>query len=385
MKLKILSIVGARPNLVKIAPLLREMASRPGIESYLVHTGQHYDIEMSQKFFEDLQIPEPDINLEVGSGTHAEQTAQVMRRLEPVLIRQKPDCVVVVGDVNSTFAGAYVARKLGVPVAHVEAGLRSFDRTMPEEINRILTDAIADYLFITEPSALKNLRHEGIPRRRIFFVGNVMIDSLKLSLKTSQATNVLKSWGLVAEGPGRGEGIRPYAVLTLHRPSNVDEARFLNRLLAAIRAVSRRVPVIFPVHPRTAARLGLSKAAVRRKQLLGRESGLRVVPPLGYLEFVHLVSRAAFVMTDSGGIQEETTFLGVPCLTLRDTTERPITITQGTNRLIGRNPDILVREAFRLLEGKPIRRRIPRLWDGRASKRIINVMLRELPGRRSCD
>lgn len=377
-KLKILSLVGARPNFVKIAPLLREMARRPDIQSFLLHTGQHYDVAMSRQFFEDLRIPEPDVILKVGSGSHAAQTAEIMKRCEPVFAEQEPDCVVVVGDVNSTFAGAYVARKLGLRVAHVEAGLRSFDRTMPEEINRVLTDAIADYLFVTEPSGVRNLLREGVPRRCIFLVGNVMIDALRSFLPLAQATNTLTTLGLATKTKGRGKKTRPYAVLTLHRPSNVDESETLRGLLEVIQDIACRMPVIFPIHPRTAARLGLDQFGVRCKALGDGESGLRVIAPLGYLEFVHLVSRARFVMTDSGGIQEETTFLGVPCLTVRENTERPITISQGTNRLVGRDPARLRREAFRLLNGRPRRWRIPRLWDGRAAGRIVDVLVRHI-------
>jgi len=319
---KIVAVVGARPNFMKIAPLMWEVARRSGIDAYLVHTGQHYDEKMSRLFFEELKIPRPDVDLEVGSGSHAVQTAEVMKRFEPVLHEQKPDAVLVVGDVNSTIACALTAVKLQIPVAHVEAGLRSFDRTMPEEINRVLTDAISRWLFVTEPSGVENLRREGVPEEKVFHVGNVMIDTLLACRQLSERSTVLEDLGVNG---------RPYAVLTLHRPANVDNPEVLGGLMAAIRRLQRELPIVFPIHPRT--RNGMNK------QDLASLPNLKLIDPLGYLEFTKLLSHARLVLTDSGGIQEETTVLGVPCLTLRENTERPITLHEGTNVLVGMDPD----------------------------------------------
>jgi UDP-N-acetylglucosamine 2-epimerase (non-hydrolysing) len=317
---RIIAVADARPNFMKIAPLMWEIGRRADIDSYLVHTGQHYDERMSRLFFEELKIPCPDIDLGVGSGSHAFQTAEVMRRFEPVVLEHEPDAVVV-GDVNSTIACALTAVKLGVPVAHVEAGLRSFDRSMPEEINRVLTDAIGHWLFVTEPSGVANLRREGVPEDRIFLVGNVMIDMLLACRELSRRSAILEDLRLTG---------RPYGVLTLHRPANVDDPGVLGGVLAAIGRLQRELPIVFPIHPRT------------RKALEGRNlaaiPGLIVIEPLGYLDFMKLVSEARLVLTDSGGIQEEMTVLGVPCLTLRNNTERPITIEQGTNTLVGLDP-----------------------------------------------
>ena len=366
--LKIINIVGARPNLPKIAPLIREMRRNPRIHPILVHTGQHYDEKLSEIFFRQMGIPAPDINLEVGSGSHATQTAEVLKRIEPVLIEQKPDLVLVVGDVNSTVAVSLAAAKLLIPVAHVEAGLRSFDRTMPEEINRVLTDAIADFLFVTEEDAIENLVKEGRPRSAIHFVGNVMIDSLRTFLPIAQRSDIGKELGLV--GP---DGWRPFAVLTLHRPSNVDSVDKLAGLLAAIDQIAAEVPVVFPVHPRTHQRL---KAAGIRNH-----SQLNLISPVGYLDFLCLLSKSAFVLTDSGGIQEETTALGVPCLTLRENTERPITISQGTNRLVGTCPKDIVKAARDILAGNGKAGNIPPLWDGRAAERIVQILSESLPSK----
>jgi UDP-N-acetylglucosamine 2-epimerase (non-hydrolysing) len=317
MALKILAVVGARPNFMKVAPLIWEAQRRGGIAVRLVHTGQHYDEKMSQLFFDELRLPRPDVNLEVGSGSHAVQTAEVMKRFEPVVIAEKPDLVLVVGDVNSTIACALTAVKLLVPVAHVEAGLRSFDRTMPEEINRVLTDAISDWLFVTEPSGLDNLRKEGVPAERVFFVGNVMMDTLVTCRPRVDASRVLERIGVQ---PGR------YAVLTLHRPANVDDPATLGRLMGAVERLQREVPFVFPVHPRT-------ERTMRPYREGGALPNLIFSEPLGYLDFMKLLSQARLVLTDSGGVQEETTFLGVPCLTMRENTERPVTVTEGTNRL----------------------------------------------------
>jgi UDP-N-acetylglucosamine 2-epimerase (non-hydrolysing) len=355
--MKIVAVAGARPNFMKIAPLMWELRRRPGVSSYLVHTGQHYDERMSKLFFEELHIPRPDVDLGVGSGSHAAQTAEVMKRFEPVVLAEKPDCVLVVGDVNSTLACALVAVKLGVPVAHVEAGLRSFDRTMPEEINRLLTDAISEWLFVTEKSGLENLRREGVPDERAHLVGNVMIDTLLACRRRSEGSAVLEELGLAPGG---------YAVLTLHRPANVDDPAAFARLLGAIARVQRELPVVFPVHPRT------------RKALEATEArslpGLKLTEPLGYLDFLKLLSHARLVLTDSGGIQEETTVLGVPCLTLRNNTERPITVEQGTNKLVGLDPGRIVAEALAALATPPAGRRVPDLWDGRAAARVVDVL-----------
>jgi UDP-N-acetylglucosamine 2-epimerase (non-hydrolysing) len=361
--MRILNIVGARPNLVKIAPLLREMRRHSEIEPILVHTGQHYDEKLSDVFFRQMGIPEPDVNLEVGSSSHAWQTAEILRKIEPVLIERKPDCVLVVGDVNSTVAASLAAAKLGIPVVHVEAGLRSFDRTMPEEINRIVTDALSDFLFVTEEDAIENLIHEGKRREQIHFVGNVMIDALKQFLPIAQKSKIADELGLASVKD------QPYALLTLHRPSNVDSAETLTALLAAIAEIASEIPVIFPVHPRTQDRLRAAES-----DSLNR---IRFVPPLGYLDFLCLMSRARLVLTDSGGIQEETTALGVPCLTLRENTERPVTVTEGTNELVGQDPAKIVQAARAILNGQTKKGRVPRYWDGHASERIIEILLRE--------
>ncbi len=365
-RLRILNIVGARPNLVKIAPLMREMKRRAEIEPVLVHTGQHYDEKLSDIFFRQMGIPEPDVNLEVGSGSHAWQTAEILKRIEPVLLEQKPGLVLVVGDVNSTIAVSLAAAKIGLPVAHVEAGLRSFDRTMPEEINRLLTDALADYLFVTEDDAIENLLREGRPRERIFLVGNVMIDALRHFLPVAQKSHIGEELALLD-----GSGFVSFAVLTLHRPSNVDSPETLEKLLDAIGAVAEDLPVIFPVHPRTQEKLKTFGAKPH-----GR---LRMIPPVGYLDFLCLLSHARLVLTDSGGIQEETTALGVPCLTLRENTERPATISQGTNQLVGTDPAKIITAARAILAGQTGTGRIPPLWDGRAAERIVEVLLREIP------
>lgn len=341
---------------MKMAALIEEIRRRPGLEYRLIHTGQHYSPEMSESFFDELEMPAPDVNLEVGSGTAIAQTAEILKRLEPVLEQTQPDVVVVVGDVNSTLAGALAAVKLGIPVAHVEAGLRSFDRSMPEEINRVLTDAISDFLFVSEPSGERNLLAEGVPQSRIFFVGNVMIDTLLRFRARAERSGVLERLDLEAGN---------YAVATLHRPSNVDHLDSLAGLIAALAEIGRRMPVIFPVHPRTAQALASSGLDL---------SGLRAIAPLGYLDFLRLMSRARLVLTDSGGIQEETTILQVPCLTLRANTERPVTIEEGTNRLAGLDPSRIVEAAHAVLDSGPPSGRVPALWDGRAGARVIQVL-----------
>jgi UDP-N-acetylglucosamine 2-epimerase (non-hydrolysing) len=359
---KILVIVGARPNFMKAAPICAEMRRRAGeFDVKVVHTGQHYDAAMSDSFFADLGLPEPDFHLGVGSASHAVQTAKIMLAFEPIVLAEKPDWVIVVGDVNSTVACALVASKLGVKVAHVEAGLRSFDRSMPEEINRTVTDSISDLLFTTEESANENLRREGIASEKVRFVGNVMIDSLVQNLERVKGTRVLADLGVSA-----GE----FAVLTLHRPSNVDSRETLELLLNSLIVISKRIPIIFPIHPRTRAKIdefGLREAI--------DTSGLRLVDPFGYLDFLALYSQAKFVMTDSGGLQEETTYLGIRCLTIRENTERPVTMEMGTNRLVGSDPSELKRAAYELLDdfqtSEPI---IPPLWDGRTAARICDAL-----------
>jgi UDP-N-acetylglucosamine 2-epimerase (non-hydrolysing) len=347
---------------MKIAPIMEEMAKYPDtFEQVLVHTGQHYDDEMSQVFFDDLNLPKPDVYLGVGSGSHAEQTARVMLAFEPVLQEQKPDVVLVVGDVNSTLACALVCAKMGVPVAHVEAGLRSFDRTMPEEINRVLTDQIADLLFTTERDANENLRREGVAEEKIHFVGNVMIDTLLRHRERALALDVLGKYGLQ---PQR------YALLTLHRPSNVDVPQVLSGILDALAEIQVRLPILFPAHPRTVTRV----REFGFEERLAAMPNLRVTEPMGYLEFLNLMANARLVLTDSGGIQEETTILGVPCLTLRENTERPVTVMQGTNTVVGSDPQRIVREALAILDGKGKAGRVPELWDGKAAERIVTVL-----------
>jgi UDP-N-acetylglucosamine 2-epimerase (non-hydrolysing) len=356
---KIAAVVGTRPNFVKIAPIMRELRARSGVAASLVHTGQHYDAQMSERFFEELEIPAPDVNLGVQAPTAVGQIAEIMTRLEPVLVSKRPDVVLVVGDVNSTLAGALAAVKLGVRLAHVEAGLRSFDRGMPEEINRVLTDAVADLLFTTERAANDNLAREGIPSDRVHFVGNAMIDTLLRHRERARQSDILKTRGL-----SRGS----YVALTLHRPSNVDDPATLGRLLDAIDRIQAEVPVVFPVHPRTRHRLD----ALGRRQ---SSAGLRLVEPLPYLDFVHLMAEARCVLTDSGGIQEETTVLGVPCLTLRTNTERPVTVTQGTNRIVGIEPAAIYAAWREVTEGRWPQGRLPELWDGKAAERIVGTLL----------
>jgi UDP-N-acetylglucosamine 2-epimerase (non-hydrolysing) len=358
--MRVLAVVGARPNFVKIAPILAELAEYPYVSTTLVHTGQHYDAQMSDAFFANLEIPRPDVNLKVQSSSAVTQIADIMTRLEPVLARARPDCVVVVGDVNSTVAAALTAAKLGRPVAHVEAGLRSFDRTMPEEVNRILTDAVSEVLFTTEPAANDNLAREGVPGEKVHFVGNVMIDTLFRYREQARASDVLARLRLP---------VRAYAVLTLHRPSNVDDEGTLGMLLGAIARIQSEVPVVFPVHPRTRRRLEALTA------VLPPMSGLRLVDPLPYLDFLELMASAQCVLTDSGGIQEETTALGIPCLTLRHNTERPITVTRGTNRVVGTEPDAIYESWREVAEGKWPAGELPELWDGKAAGRVVRVLL----------
>ncbi len=360
--LKTICVCGARPNFMKVAPIVEACARSSEIEVLLVHTGQHYDKNMSRIFFDELELPEPDINLEVGSSSHAAQTAEVMRRFEPVCLEYHPDWVVVVGDVNSTLAAALVAAKLGVSVAHVEAGLRSFDRAMPEEINRVLTDAISNLLFVTERSGLENLKREGIADSKVKFVGNVMIDTVMRHRPRAEASSILERLELAPKG---------YVMVTLHRPENVDAAGTLTSILRALEVISADQPVAFPMHPRTRGNLtGMGLAG-----WVSPSANLRIIDPLGYVDFLKLMLDASLVLTDSGGIQEETTILGLPCLTLRDNTERPVTITQGTNRLAGRSTDTII-AAYRAVRAHPpATDHVPELWDGHAADRILTSLL----------
>ena len=360
-RLKIVNVVGARPNFMKIAPIHAEMQRFPEIDAFLLHTGQHYDHTMSTLFFENLGLPEPHFYLGVGSGDHGAQTGRVMIEFEAVLKDLDPDIVVVVGDVNSTIACALVAGKMGCKVAHVEAGLRSFDRTMPEEINRLLTDQISDYLFTTEPSARSNLQREGIPEHKIFFVGNVMIDSLLCHRRRAAGRPVLAELGIEA---------RTYVLVTLHRPSNVDDPIRLGNLIEVLCAISEQATVIFPAHPRTRRNL----AEFGYESSVRSCPNLRLTEPLEYLDFLKCMDNASLVVTDSGGIQEETTVLGVPCLTARENTERPVTVTHGTNVLVGLDPECLLSEARKVLQGHGKVGNCPELWDGKASERIVRVL-----------
>jgi len=362
VKQRIVLVVGARPNFVKAAALLAAFSRQRDLETVLVHTGQHYDESMSGAFLRSLKLPRPDFYLGVGSGGHAPQTARVLARLEAVLKQYPADRLVVVGDVNSTMAAALVGAKLGIPVDHVEAGLRSFDRTMPEEINRIVTDTVATRFFASEPSGVRNLLKEGHPRRSIFHVGNVMIDTLKNLLPQARRIAFWRGLGLV-----RGA----YGVVTLHRPSNVDRAAALRRIFELLRGVSERIPLVFPVHPRTRRRLGR----------LAQARSVRLLPPLPYPDFLSLLWGSRLVITDSGGIQEETTFLRIPCLTLRNSTERPITVRRGTNTLLGKDLHRLLPEVRRILKGSYKSGSVPELWDGRASERIARAMSGSAPRR----
>jgi UDP-N-acetylglucosamine 2-epimerase (non-hydrolysing) len=388
-------VAGARPNFMKIASIMNAIEAHnqsqqiPSIRPILVHTGQHYDEQMSNAFFRDLGIPKPDVDLEVGSGSHAQQTAEIMKRFEGVLLKDRPDVLLVVGDVNSTVACSLVASKITYPppsertrpvIAHVEAGLRSFDRSMPEEINRLVTDALSDFLFITEESAAQNLKNEGASETKIHWVGNTMVDTLLSHRAKAEKSTVLDRLGLRASA--ETTGVQPYALVTLHRPSNVDNPKIFGGILEALALLARRLPVLFPVHPRTANRIrefGL-ESSVRlfsEVTLLDLHSAqVNCVPPLGYLDFLCLTSHARLVLTDSGGVQEETTVLNVPCITLRENTERPVTVSGGTNVLAGtRKEDILRLAGQKLLESP--RRNVPKYWDGRAGNRIIEVLARE--------
>ena len=367
---KICLVAGARPNFMKVAPIFHALSARKedariagnDLQISIVHTGQHYDESMSEVFFRDLRMPKPDVHLEVGSGSHAVQTAKAMISFEKILLDDRPDLVIVVGDVNSTLACSLTAKKLGVKVAHVEAGLRSFDMSMPEEINRKLTDAISDLLFVTENSGMQNLRAEGIPTEKIFLVGNVMIDTLKHNLSLIERGGFTPS-AFVQNF--RSNGLR-YAVLTLHRPSNVDRRENLIPIWGAITEVARQIPILFPVHPRTGSKL----------MEFGMEAeGVSIIEPIGYLDMLCAVKDAAMVFTDSGGLQEETTVLGVPCVTIRENTERPITVELGTNYLAGTSPETILSAAWEILSGNAKKGTIPPLWDGHAAERIVEVLM----------
>ncbi len=400
--MNILLVAGARPNFMKIASIVdaidthNRSTDRP-IDRLLVHTGQHYDEQMSHAFFKDLGLPQPNVDLEVGSCSHAHQTAEIMKRFEPVLLKERPDVVLVVGDVNSTVACSLVASKITYPqlpqpsqrsrplVAHVEAGLRSFDRSMPEEINRILTDAVSDFLFITEKSAEENLLREGIPREKIHFVGNTMVDTLLKHRRKAQNSKILARLGLEVD-PER-ESVNNYAVVTLHRPSNVDHRETFHEILEALSAISKETPVFFPIHPRTLNRIkefgfeSYFDFVTQDPKFQGHNHRIRCLEPLGYLDFLCLMSNARLVLTDSGGIQEETTVLGIPCITLRQNTERPVTITHGTNVLVGATKEAIVRHAFSQLK-QPPRPVKPSFWDGHAGERIIHVLVQAIDDHR---
>ena len=362
--MKIASVVGTRPNFIKIAPLIREMEKHPEINNLLVHTGQHYDKQMSKFFFDDLKIPKPDINLGVGSASDATQTANIILKFEESLLKEKPDLVVVVGDVNSTFAASLAAVKCNIKVAHVESGLRSFDRTMPEELNRILTDHISDFLFTTEESANKNLANEGIDKSKIFFVGNVMIDSLLSHREKAKKSKILSKLNIK-----RSE----YAVLTLHRPSNVDNKISLEQVIDILDKIQQKIKVVFPIHPRTLKNINKFKL----DEQLKNQKNLIITEPLGYLDFLALMSNSRLVLTDSGGIQEETTVLGIPCVTMRKNTERPITVEQGTNVLVSTDRDKIIGASNKLLKGTYFKAKIPQFWDGKAAKRIVNIIIKD--------
>jgi UDP-N-acetylglucosamine 2-epimerase (non-hydrolysing) len=371
--IRILSVVGARPNFMKIAPIAEELKKYPGIEHYLVHSGQHYDEQLSGNFFTDLGLPKPDLNLQVGSGSQAAQTAEIMKRIEPVLLEYKPHMLLVVGDVNSTLAAALTAVKLRIPIAHVEAGLRSFDMMMPEEVNRRLTDAISDLLFVTEQSGVENLKHEGTPKEKIFLVGNVMIDCLLRHRELAARSPILDRLGLRENG----SGYRPYAVLTLHRPSNVDDPETLRSILSAVNSLAAGIPVFFPVHPRT--RRNIESFGLQRFLAEANSSaGILPLEPLGYLDFLSLNDHARLVLTDSGGVQEETTVLGVPCLTLRKNTERPATVEHGSNQVVGVSSDRILAAGRLLLQNPTRSAQRPPLWDGQAAPRIVTILREHL-------
>lgn len=390
--MKIILVAGARPNFMKIAPIVQELnARKKGSRSWrkklktrgkelswkIVHTGQHYDYEMSKVFFDELDISAPDYFLGAGSGTHAEQTAKIMTVFERVCVQEKPDVVVVVGDVNSTLACSVTAKKLNIQVAHVEAGLRSFDMTMPEEINRIVTDSISDYLFISEKSGMQNLKREGKSKKQMYFVGNIMIDTLRYGLKKIESKKLRKSevqkkiQETKSKAPSPNCYADEYGVVTLHRPSNVDDKAKLKDILTALRDISLEMDIYFPIHPRTEKNISTFKL-----NNIVEDSGIHIIPPMSYLEFLNLWRRAALVMTDSGGIQEETTVLGIPCFTIRDNTERPITIKQGTNTLVGTTGKGILKAFKKFKKGKRKKGNVPKFWDGKTAGRIVRILIK---------
>ena len=360
--IRILNIVGARPNFMKVAPIQRLMEkNRDTFDPVLIHTGQHYDERMSQFFFNDLGLPEPDVFLGVGSGSHAEQTARIMIEFEKVCLQYKPDLVLVVGDVNSTAACSLVASKLWIPVAHVEAGLRSFDRQMPEEINRLVTDALSDYLFIHEKSGEENLLKEGVDKSKIHFVGNCMIDSLIRLMEKAEQSDIMQKMNLKKQG---------FVLVTLHRPSNVDDKENFIPIITALKKIQEQLPVIFPIHPRTRKNIetfGMEKEVSSLKNLYLTE-------PLGYFDFIKLQKYCKFVLTDSGGLQEESTYMGIPCLTVRENTERPVTVTLGTNEIVGTDTGKIIDSADKIMSGNWKKGEIPPLWDGKAAERIVRIL-----------
>ena len=361
--MKIICVAGARPNFMKIAPLMDAFSAAPSLEPFLVHTGQHYDEKMSDLFFRQLDIPEPNVDLGVGSGSHAQQTADIMKSFELVVLQEKPDAVLVVGDVNSTIACGIVTAKLGVKLIHVEAGLRSFDRSMPEEINRVLTDAISDILFVSEPSGVRNLKNEGVHEDKIHFVGNVMIDTLLKNKARADDSNILKRLDLAPQG---------YGTLTMHRPSNVDNYDVLRSILDAVANIQSDLPIIFPIHPRTK----ISIEALGLSERMACMQNLQLIEPIGYLEFLKLMSESKFILTDSGGIQEESTILKVPCITMRENTERPVTVEVGGNQLAGTRKDSILAAYERALHGDLSHIETPDLWDGHSARRVAEILIR---------
>ena len=361
--MKLISVVGARPNFMKIAPIIKEFSKHKEIQNILVHTGQHYDDNMSKDFFDVLNIPKPDINLEVGSGSNSWQTSEIIKRFEKVCVEYKPDLVIVVGDVNSTLACSIVAKQLNIKLAHVEAGLRSFDMTMPEEINRRVTDNLTDILFVTEQAGVDNLLNEGISKEKIFFVGDVMIDALVSELDKIKNAKTIQKYNL-----NRGT----YAVSTLHRPVNVDNKENLLEILDAFKSIQEKIRIILPMHPRTKKnidRFGLNDKMKSMKNLI-------ITEPLDYVNFMNLVMNSKFVLSDSGGIQSETTYLGIPCITLRETTEKPVTLNEGTNVIVGNDKEKIILESIKVLNGDIQNHKIPELWDGKTAKRIVEVILK---------
>ncbi len=359
--MKIICVVGARPNFMKMAPILRAFKKYPALQPVLVHTNQHYDAKMSDVFFKELGIPEPDIHLNAGSGTHAVQTADIMIRFEKVLMDEKPDLIIVVGDVNSTLACSVAASKLHIPVAHVEAGLRSHDRTMPEEINRLVTDTLSDYLFTTEPSGKENLIKEGKSEKQIFFTGNVMIDSLVYTMPQIVRSPVLKNYSVK---------LGQYVLVTLHRPSNVDQPESFDRILSIFESITQTIPILFPIHPRTRKNLetfGFQSRIEKMKDLI-------LTDPIGYIDFLNLMKNSKCVLSDSGGLQEESTYLQIPCLTMRENTERPVTITVGTNTLVGSDPKFILDHFEKIMNGTYKQGAVPELWDGHAAERIAGIV-----------